>query len=481
MVFKSNKGVALPLIMVIIAVALLLCGSALFVLDGVTRMVDSRTDLEDAFHIAEAGYNKYLWYLNDDSQFYRTGINVAGGLDPESYYLTTPNAAWNGYPKKYKPTEYKSGTTTIGYFQLEVEPPSTQNPVVTVTSTGWTVANPSDTKKIRVRIHKRLFTNYVSCSGDMLDSGGGKLYWGDGEQLRGPVFTNGTLRTIGKPVFHDDVGYAVGTEYINGGPPIFNKANQPQKIAKLVFPSTNASLKYWGESAYGGYKYSGRTCILINNSTLKIKNKTNGDTLENRPLPASGVIYVNGDVFVSGTLDGRLTILSEKNIYITGKDPTNFDYAAADTTGGIQYANPNIPDDRSDSFADPCDDILGLVANGAILINTSYWPSNDSSGFKTNNGKFAVRNIKVQAAVFGLSSNSYYGVHKYDACGDMGYIYFIGSQIGGRMGATYTGNVKGYKEDNSFDYRMLYDAPPHFLEPTNSGWEVKSWEHVTGP
>ncbi len=481
---NNEKGIAMPIVIAIIAIVSLLSLSALFVANNQTFAIGGTKASEDALHIAEAGYNYYLWQLNDDSQFYRVGLDKDGKLIPETYYTSEDNALWEGFPKDYKSVAYKSAGKIIGYYKLRIIPPSVDESVVTVQSTGWTAQNPDKKKTLEVKVHKKLFTNYVSFSGDM--SGvQGNLYWGDGEQIRGPFYTNGWLRTMGTPVFYDDVCYVKGWEKYGSGSPIFKKAGQPQKVEPMIFPESNKNLAFWGETINGGCKYIGRTCILLDNSTLYIRNvNVDNDNKKTCSLPQSSVIYIKGDLYISGVLDGRLTILVEGNIYITRRDPTNFNNNNATYTGGIKYANTNIPTLGNENPSNPSDDLLGLVSNGIIYVHSNGWPK--QGGVRTGAwDSAAVQNITIQAALFGYSSESYYTVQDYDDLDDMGFIYFTGSHVFSKMGATFTkdyyGNIYGYREDNTYDLRMCYDAPPHFLEPKNSGWEVKSWRQIAVP
>lgn len=485
--FKSEKGLALPAIIIIISILLIVITSALYVASNQTIAVDRTNTSEDALHIAEAGYYKYLWQLNDNSDFYKSADKLVDEFDPLEFYSgleAGTRSDWAGYPKKYKATEHKNGSQVVGYYQIEIVPPSAKKPVVTIKSTGWTPDSPGIKRAIEVKVHKRQFTNYMDFTGDMRDASNNKIYWGNGEQARGPVFTNGTLRTSGTPVFHDNVTYCVGIES-TGGTPDFRKEGQPVKGTPLGFPASNSNITEWAKSTNGGYQYSGRTCILLNGNELKIRNiNVNSDEIVARPLPASGVIHVDGTLFISGVLDGRLSIVTEENIYITGKDPTNLVYSNAALTGGITYANSNIPTSASTEISGQSDDLLGLISSGNILINTRYWPQlrNGSTQQSVNS---AIKDIKIQAAIFGLSANSYYGVDRYQDLDNMGFIKFTGSKITNKVGATYQSStgwggetISGYREDNSFDYRMAYETPPHFLEPTNSGWEVKEWNEV---
>ncbi len=487
MSYRNEKGLALPAVIIIIAILLVLSASMMYVTSSQTVSIDLKKASENAFHIAEAGYYRYIWQLNDNSAFYKLSTKATDEFDPVEFYSgseTGASSAWTGYPKKYKETEYRGEGRLVGYYQIEVVPPSTSRPVVTIKSTGWTVDNAQVKRAIEVKVHKRQFTNYVGFMGDMRNASGDGIYWGDGEQVRGPVFTNGTLRTNGTPVFHDDVSYCVGWEK-SGGNPDFKKPGQPVKATPLAFPSSNGEITGWANPAMGGYVYQGRTCILLNGNELKIRNvNVSGDKIVTRPLPASGVIYVDGTLFISGVLDGCMSIVTEGNIYITGKDPTNFSYNNAADTGGITYANSNIPTSATANTSGQSDDMLGMISNGNILINTRYWPRENSN---TNHQSVSAAkyNITIHAAIFGLSANSYYGVDDYASLDDMGFIYFTGSQITNKVGATYRsssswGNtsIHGYKEDNSFDYRMAYETPPHFLEPANTGWQIKEWAEV---
>lgn len=255
----------------------------------------------------------------------------------------------------------------------------------------------------------------------------------------------------------------------------------------MIFPESNKSLAYWGESTHGGYKYQGRTCVLLEHSTLHIRNvNVDDDAKKSHPLPQSSVIYIQGDLYISGVLDGRLTILVEGDIYITRYNPTEFNFKIAKEqyTGGIKYANTNIPTIGNENPSEPSDDMLGLISNGKIYVHSYGWPK--KGGGKSKDSDTNIRkDITIHAALFGYSSDSYYTVQNFSSLDDMGYIYFIGSHIFSKMGATYTksyyGGIHGYREDNTFDLRMCYDAPPHFLEPKNSGWEVKSWRQIMPP
>ena len=476
----DQKGIVLPIVLVLIAIMLLLGITVVSVINYDSKTIYSLNSSEQALHIAEAGYNKYLWLLNNDTYFYKFGENEDEGFRIESTYVASENQEWAGYTKAYEKTAYSSGNKLIGYFKVEVTPPTISNPVVGVKSTGWT-ADSSAYRTIYVEIHKRMFTNYV-----IFENGEGKgVYFSSDSRIKGPYFSNGDLLAYSGAKFFDFVGY-VKNKDVKG----VDFAKEPVKMSRLQMPATNSELTVWGYPDNGGYTYTGRTYILLDNKTLKIR-QSDGTLSDNVSHPESGVIYIKsdindrGDLYISGVLDGRLTIIAEGDIYICAKDPTDNtirnnqkEYNEAYNYQGITYASgdESIPTYENKNPANISDDMLGLVTDNDIIIHnrTNNWPvANDGSVFT------AVENLKIQAALYcrtvRMQDLNYFKRNNKN----LKQIKYIGSMVVRYPSATGFTNGSGYSSDNQFDYRMSYDAPPHFTEPVNSGWEVKSWREVS--
>ncbi|MCL6480019.1 MAG: pilus assembly PilX N-terminal domain-containing protein, partial [Peptococcaceae bacterium] len=351
----GQSGIALPVVVAVTALVSVLGFAAAYVVNSQTALNLRLAGGQKALSYAEAGIHEYLWHLNKDSKFY----------EHDDDFLFD-----GGQPRVH--------TLRGGCYRLEVDPPSTDKPVVTIRSTGWPEGDPENRVTVEAEVHKRQFVQQIYLSGAELTPVGGKtVWWITGDEVWGPLHTNGTLNIDGRPIFHDRVTYSVGLNVRPGSSPVYEKG-PPEKVAPLVFPPTNSQLKT--QALFDGYYYQGRTCILLNGDQLKIRNK-NGAT-ETRPLPPNGVIYVDGsstgskwgldtgNAFVSGTLDGRLTIAAAKDIFITGKDPTNFTYSTAQVTGGLKYAS-----DDFDPSGGMTDDMLGLVAGGYVRILHWDWPA----------------------------------------------------------------------------------------------------------
>lgn len=461
----------LPVVVAVIAVITILGFTAAFLVSGQATMGTRFTGREEALAYAEAGFYKYLWHLNKDSKYYEK---------PESEKTT--GEALLGVDTPFQD----------GFYRLEVDPPTMEIPVVTIRSTGWPASDPTNRCTIEVQVRKRQFCQHVYLSNEekiMWQGGANKVWWYTGDEIWGPLHTNHTLHINGAPIFHGRVTYTVGIELWPGSNPDYREG-LPEQVPPMVFPASNKKLKTYAQR--DGYYYKGRTCIFIDRNQLRIRNK-DGEA-EVRPLPPNGVIYVDGTIdydedwfkkfdlnkgnaFVSGRLDGRLTIAAANNIYITAKDPTEFDYFAAANTGGIRYADADF-----DPEGGITDDMLGLVANGNIRILHYYWPKASSPYYNRAPGDVAPYDITIHAALFALD-----GVWEYEYYWQQpvkGTIYVVGSiiqQYSGQVG-DYKGQsgerLSGYLKDYRYDPRMLYDAPPHFLEAVNAGWEIVSWDKL---
>ncbi len=329
-----------------------------------------------------------------------------------------------------------------GYFMLEVDKPSDVERFITIKSTGWSNNNPDIKRTILTKIRKKQFVHHVYVS----DNDGDNIWWASGDESHGPYHTNTTLNIQQKPVFYDTVSYVGEFEKGRDYDPDYKVKDpqQPQKSEELEFPENNKDLRSWAEK--DNMLFEGRTCIFLDGDKVHIRNQNDDVTKTysiSKDIP-NLVIYVDkvpdtdknikgnsdkfgirsGNVFVSGKLEGRLTIGAEDTIYITYDDPTNwYDYTEADIynknktpnqppttfkwggksnqtypeSGGVEYSNTYFDGEKTPkgqkmssydsekkiwtrySFdkndkTKPGKDMLGLIANKNILILHYGWP-----------------------------------------------------------------------------------------------------------
>lgn len=430
---RDESGITMPLIIGVIAVAFILAAGLSMTVSQQQKAVARDQAAVKALHVAEAGANDYLWHLNEDHEYYLKSVHPAQG-----------DGKWVS----------KNG----GRYHLDVIPPTGDEPVVTVKATAR-FKNPLGDEVERAviaRYRKKSFVNYIYMTNHERTPNNQRIYWITGDVVNGPLMTNEDLFISGDPIFNDSVTIG-GRLVVERGNPVFKKG-YTENAKTLDFPATNDKLKL--ETQARGYYYYGQTTITLrSDGYLQISNSdTSGRTtgpVGIVPIPPNGVIYIdgnsyrkwtpsNGDVFISGTLKGKLTVGAADMIYITGD---------------IQYSND-------------AEDMLGLVANDSILIN-HY----DSSGRDV-----APYNITIKGALFAL--NNSFGFERYSEGSPKGTISFKGSIVQNYRGpvgtfSSRTGEkLTGYSKNYSYDQRMLYKSPPHFIEPLNAGFELAGWSEV---
>ena len=180
----------------------------------------------------------------------------------------------------------------------------------------------------------------------------------------------------------------------------------------------------------------------------------------------------DGDVFLSGTLKGRLTIAADNNIEII----EDVNYATG--TGGS--------------------DLLGLVANNFIEIYHPVDQSSSSSSQTRCDGSYvssggdyycnlklpgasqALRDPIINAAMLSVNHSFRVQNYQYGASG-LGTITVNGAIAQRYRGTVGTGSGStGYLKNYNYDQRMKYQSPPFFLNPIDSAWQIVTWVECKG-
>lgn len=475
----NQKGMMLAWILIFLAVFSLLIVAAFTLVMNQTVLSTRFSSSVKAFHYAEAGIHHYLAHLNSRDS------------SPQTPPPLNEDIPYEG-----------------GFYRLEMIDDSSTGEIA-IRSTGWSgdPAKGEDLRTVDALLRKRSFTEYVYFS----DNDGANIYWMTGEKCLGPYHTNTTLRVQGRPVFYGPVSYAHQIYYYPGSNPDFRQG--ATKVAPLVFPTTNTELLNLAQ--LDGYVFNGRTCIMLHaDGTITVRNKdVNNGNPERRQLPNNGVIYVrgstvnqngkfapaSGNVFVSGELRGRLTIAAANDIYITGKDPTewiplppqvsphqrqSYFNNSISSTDGIKYAgttfNPVYENGELIGYQATGNDMLGLVANNNIWIIASGWFAEGGNHFNITS---IPPNLTIHAAVFAIN-HSFGNEDPYLPPRPGGTLTLRGSLIQNMRAAVGYTSGDGYHKDYAHDNRMLYDTPPHFLAPAESGWLMyelsESSIHVNG-
>jgi cytoskeletal protein CcmA (bactofilin family) len=282
----------------------------------------------------------------------------------------------------------------------------------------------------------------------------GNINFITGDTIWGRVHSNDKITINGSPCF---VGKVTTVKGFNQNPgsgqnqAIF-KSGYETGVAPLNFPTDLSMLS--AAAGSGGRMYTGNVTVALKAGTtsdndgyaLVYSGSTLIDSVELDDGTFNGVLGATGQVSVSGTLDGKLTVFSTTQIYITDN---------------LFYEN------RSSTS----DDLLGLVSENNITIADNTANSSD---------------VYIDGSVFARSGS--FGAENYDKGSPRGHVYLNGSIVQNKRGAvgTFSGSTvkTGYLKAYRYDDRL---ADPAFRPPYYPGWVSISypiaswWESVHIP
>lgn len=200
-------------------------------------------------------------------------------------------------------------------------------------------------------------------------------------------------------------------------------------------PSTvTTDPNYWAAAALP----SGYTCTAASGGGT---GNGIGYPIANEVAPATDSYKCrNGDLFVSGTVDGNATVAAENFVYIVGN---------------VLYENSN-------------EDMLGLVGNNAVYV----WNPTNSSGTSLLTGG---SNRRIDSAILSVAHT--FQVQNYTKGGDRGTLTVNGA-IAQKFRGVVRSGTNGYVKNYVYDARLKYTAPPKFLSPVSTTYGVNVWVEV---
>ncbi|MDD5454620.1 MAG: DUF4900 domain-containing protein [Candidatus Ratteibacteria bacterium] len=429
---KSKNGVAIVAVM-IFTVILLIFGATFLRLATTERIAADRNFyLNQSFYLAEAGAERTVAYLESLP------------APPTGTLSFDPFGGWQSLDD-------------AGFWRAVVDP-NDNNPGsflkrYTITAEGQAVTPAfTVTKIVEVELSRENFAQFIYFTNYEESASGQEIWFFNGDIIEGPVHSNDQINIYGSPTFMSLVtSTADSFNYYHGGPPQDNPDFQqgyqlgvtPIDMEKHKNLSTLEAL-----SVSGGLKLTSDSKIQLNSSGTITYWLRTGGTWSNPTwgapttinIPSNGVVYVEGRVRVSGTLDGRLSIASESDIYIS-----------EDIVYSLPPTDPN------------CTDALGLIAANNIIVDKSS-PAGGS--------------LTIHATMMDFDGSFY--VRNYDSIPVMGNLTVYGGIIQNRRGAvgtfySYTGQrLSGYLKDYHYDTRVTDEPPPYF--PTTGKYDRDSWE-----
>lgn len=516
----TGSGFITPMVVSFMFAILIISVAVLNGIDNNLFLVKTNTKRQQAFNVAEAGINYYLWHLAHSSTDFKDGQSTPTTPDPTLGY--------GPYTHDY----YDINQKKQGTFTLWIKPQGNGSTIATVRSIG-TIANSNITRTIDAKIGASSFASY----GLVSDSA---FWFGNTETADGPVHSNQGIRLDGP---NNDEATSANATYVPPGSlggdgsshpgvwcsssvtspvncntrsksdwhyPVtsvdFNQVSSNLcDIKKAAFaadsatsslanlsnacsqtPNTRTAAYLPQRATNGSFSLSRGYLIELNNSgtynlyTVNSETDTNstytsalGESLvsSNITIPSSGVIFSEDNVWIRSnpTYHGRVTIGA-------GRLATNYN------------ATISIADDLAYSVKDGSD-AIGLVAEGDVLIAPYAPPASGNFTFEldaallsqTGDVKYPLyyRSSSSRCTRGWVNSNqklNFYG--SIATRQSWTWSWLIGSHCGDSVYSSSAGYyISGFLNNTtSYDYNMLYAPPPYY--PITGGYEVLSFREV---
>ncbi|MFH1854586.1 MAG: hypothetical protein ABH815_04665 [Candidatus Omnitrophota bacterium] len=423
MAIKNKKGIVLIASYIVIAILTIL--GAAFISRSITeiRVAERGKKSMQAFYLAEAGIDYAINRL-------RTTGNSPGQRSAMIQNIGAYDCTWQ-----------RVGSTSTWE----------------VISTGTV----DDTRRaIRVELEPDTFARYLYFTDDEHFRWYGfrlPVWFVTGDLLGGPLQTNGHFHISGDPVFRDpNLNKPVKSQddfitYMNGGWPRNSTATSNAPYDNPTFeeglqlgaddaPFPSKALDLRTAAVHDGLMLTGPTSIVLqNDGTMTVTNPHRGWSSNNMALPINGALFVNGgDVTISGTLNGRLSVGTNRNVVIADNVTYNTD--------------PRIDPESADT--------LGLIAEKDVIISQS-----------------APYDVEIDASIMALGNS--FTVENWWEGSPKGTITVFGGLIQDERGPVGTFNpatnsrISGYSKDYQYDPRLITNPPPFY--PTTGDYVVVTW------
>ncbi|MBN1673467.1 MAG: DUF4900 domain-containing protein [Kiritimatiellae bacterium] len=411
---KNESGLVMVIVLCFALFMGILAGAFMKSIGSQVILTRKQEAIEQALHVAEAGVQRASAYLR------------SGGTGPAVFLDRIGNGAYT----------VNIHTNDIFDAGLKVQ--------WTIVSTGRV----SGVQRVVVvrGLHKLTWAKYAMFVND--NSG---MYFVRGEKFLGPVHANGVLGFRGDPEFVGVVTSSTNKYYGSTNNCTFQsgfKLNEdPVSMDDVAFPD----MKTEADILYPGY-----TRIKLEGDQMLVTNGKLGWNNQEVPIKSNQVVYVytdgtsEGDCRVYGTLDGRMTIIAERDIRINSH---------------IRYAD-------HPSTNEAADDVLGLISGRNVRIDK--WAPND---------------LAIDAHIMAtgvMTADKYDGRFEVDEVWDVGkkgslsvYGGIVQNRRGqvGRVSGWHGENlIYGYKKNYVYDERLSTQPPPDY--PMIHEFQWRQWQDM---
>jgi type IV pilus assembly PilX-like protein len=498
---SSESGFSLVVVMLTFLAVFILATVAYNAASGDTRLRGQDADRKQAYAAAEAGINYYLYHLRRDPGYWANCTDVPA---PGPGQASPINQPWNGTgsdPRVWRTLFDSRASYTIELMPANGAPScNTTNPQGTMLDQAQgtlqvkaTGRMNGETRSVAATLRRKTFLDFLyftdfetrdpvasqltGTTGDLTATCSQYRYAGRPEppcsaivfaaadRLDGPLHTNDNLLVCGSPRFGRRASDAIevsgpapgwqSSSGCSGSPNFVGTFKTGTPI--MAMPPSNVALK---SVATPANTFTGTTTIRLSGSNMTVTNAARGLNNATLAIPDTGVIYV-----ANGACGASYNLIQDYNqplgcavVYIQGQYSKSLTIASE----GDVVATGDLT--RSGNAA------LGLIPNNFARV---YHPVTNRSGTACTNASNSPRDVDIDAAILSLQHS--FIVDNYfcgSALGTLTIQGAIAQRFRGPVGTGGTSVQTGYAKQYTYDDRLAYISPPHFLSPVEAGWEL---------
>ncbi len=477
-----KPGSAIAYALIILAMVSILFTSIIVYISSHLKYSFNRGYREQSFQVAEAGIHYYRWYLAHAT----SGMN-GGQLD--AFWTNSSTLGVSG-PFEMEYNDPESGKA-VGRFRIELTAPGQGTTIAKIKSTGWTHEFPNSTRSVQARFRRPSWSEYIFLSNSFMN-------FGDQATVHGKVHSNTGIRFDGiahntvsslVPSFNDpthggsslDFGVHTHKNPADPSAPSYpwsggTVPNRPDvflggrefPVPEVSFTGVTADLSAMksaaqsGQGVYFDSTGNGRRIILKNDGTFDVCtvdtyhnvnlsitrylrasgsgtcSSCSGLCLRNYPIPNNGVIFVEDNVWVEGSVNNKRISVVAANL------------SGAGSPADIYIGFTNLRVANYD-----CNNKIGLVAQRDITV------VKDCPDVFVTDAALLAQTGKVGISQNMSSKNS----------------FTFNGAIASYLQPYFQHGVSGFAvRFYNFDNNLLYCPPPYF--PTGNEYAVDLWEEL---
>lgn len=473
----GERGVVTPFMLVMLTVFMIFATSLMSWSLSERKNVMRKERSNEALAVAEAGVSYYMWHLAHNGTDYKDGQSWCCNNDDSS---TAASCGGMCGPYTHEYRDYEGNL--VGDYSISIKPPMTGSTILEIRAVGKTSGDATLTKTVTAKLGKKSLSTFSLLSN--------APFWiGEHEHVTGPLHSNGGIRfdgttdaevTSAVATYDAQAAHHLGstnapgiwgstdpnvTKYWSFPEPIVDYDRFTLSMANVKDGAKNRGGIYLAPSGKGGYQLIFSVVNGVGKITVyrvdSVGQKTkylndegvatddyegvNQTTLIGTyNYPANGLIFVEDDVWVKGTVKGRATVAA-----------SNF----SDCEACSNYARILIDDNLFYTAKDGTD-VLGLMAEGDILVP-----------------RHAPTYLTINAMLLSQKGHVYRRIYKSSYVAQSLTVY--GGVVTDKFWTwTWVDEedkpIDGYKVTNtSYDYYLTYGPPPLF--PTEDSFSIISW------